>query len=41
MEETLGKRIARLRKELAEHGAIGNLVTVETSDGDTVRIFVE
>ena len=27
--------------ELVSHGAIGNLVEVESSDGDTVRIFVE
>ena len=27
--------------DLVSHGAIGNLVEVESSDGDTVRIFVE
>ena len=27
--------------ELVSHGAIGNLVEVESADGDTVRIFVE
>lgn len=27
--------------ELVNHGAMGNLVEVESSDGDTVRIFVE
>ena len=27
--------------ELVSHGAMGNLVEVESSDGDTVRIFVE
>ncbi|MBR2965904.1 MAG: helix-turn-helix transcriptional regulator [Clostridia bacterium] len=27
--------------QLVEQGAIGNLVEVESSDGDTVRIFVE
>ena len=27
--------------ELVRHGAIGNLVEVESADGDTVRIFVE
>lgn len=27
--------------ELAEQGAIGNLVEVESSDGDIVRVFVE
>ena len=27
--------------ELVRHGAIGNLVEVESSDGDVVRIFVE
>lgn len=27
--------------ELVQHGAMGNLVEVESSDGDTVRIFVE
>ena len=27
--------------ELVRHGAVGNLVEVESSDGDTVRIFVE
>lgn len=27
--------------ELIRHGAIGNLVEVESSDGDVVRIFVE
>lgn len=32
-----------LRKilEMVRHGAIGNLVEVESSDGETVRIFVE
>lgn len=27
--------------ELVQHGAMGNLVEVESADGDTVRIFVE
>jgi len=27
--------------ELVRHGAIGNLVEVESADGDTVRVFVE
>ena len=27
--------------ELVRHGAMGNLVEVESADGDTVRIFVE
>lgn len=27
--------------ELVDHGAVGNLVEVESADGDTVRIFVE
>lgn len=27
--------------ELVSHGAIGNLIEVESADGDTVRIFVE
>lgn len=27
--------------ELVRHGAVGNLVEVESADGDTVRIFVE
>lgn len=27
--------------ELVEHGAMGNLVEVESPDGDTVRVFVE
>lgn len=27
--------------ELVHHGAIGNIVEVESSEGDTVRIFVE
>ncbi len=27
--------------ELVSHGAIGNLVEVESADGDTVRVFVE
>ena len=27
--------------ELVRHGAIGDLVQVESKDGDTVRIFVE
>ena len=27
--------------ELIRHGAIGNLVEVESADGDVVRIFVE
>ena len=27
--------------ELVQHGAIGNLVEVESADGDAVRIFVE
>ncbi len=27
--------------DLVSHGAIGNLVEVESADGDTVRIFVE
>lgn len=27
--------------DLVSHGAIGNLVEVESSDGNTVRIFVE
>ena len=27
--------------ELADQGAIGNIVEVESSDGDTVRVFVE
>ena len=27
--------------ELVQHGAMGNLVEVESSDGNTVRIFVE
>ena len=27
--------------ELVHHGAMGNLLEVESSDGDTVRIFVE
>lgn len=27
--------------DLVRHGAMGNLVEVETADGDTVRIFVE
>ena len=27
--------------ELVRQGAIGNLVEVESADGDTVRIFVE
>ena len=27
--------------ELIRHGAVGNLVEVESADGDVVRIFVE
>ena len=27
--------------DLVRHGAMGNLVEVESADGDTVRIFVE
>lgn len=27
--------------ELVHHGAVGNLIEVESADGDTVRIFVE
>ena len=27
--------------ELVRHGAVGNLVSVDSADGDTVRIFVE
>jgi len=27
--------------ELVRHGAVGNLVEVESADGDTVRVFVE
>lgn len=27
--------------EMARHGVVGNLVEVESADGDTVRIFVE
>ena len=27
--------------DMARQGAIGNIVEVETSDGDTVRVFVE
>ena len=27
--------------ELVKKGAVGNLVEVESSDGDTVKIFVE
>ena len=27
--------------ELVQHGAMGNLVEVESADGDTVRVFVE
>ena len=32
-----------LRKvmEMVSHGAVGNLIEVDSSDGDTVRIFVE
>ena len=27
--------------ELVRHGAVGNLVEIESADGDTVRVFVE
>ena len=27
--------------ELVKHGAMGNLIEIESSDGDTVRVFVE
>jgi len=27
--------------ELVRHGAIGNLVEIESADGDTVKVFVE